>query len=60
MDAENRAEWSKPFNRISEKISDLAYELTDNKDVNEFASEMESHQKELETAILSFKKALGK
>ncbi len=58
MDSKNRSEWAKDFERISGKISSLAQELTDNKNVYEFINEMESKKKDLEIAIDSFKKVL--
>lgn len=58
MDSQKRAEWAAVFEKIAERISTLAWELTDNKDVNEFLKEMEGHHKSLGDELNAFKKIL--
>ena len=55
MDKENREEWSKHFQDITRKIDNLCSELEDNKDIKEFANEMEKHINNLKKCLETFK-----
>ncbi|HSW77085.1 MAG TPA: hypothetical protein VLG50_08560 [Candidatus Saccharimonadales bacterium] len=55
MTKDERVDWAGHFNRVAEKISDLAHELEDNKDVNEFLQEIQRHARELEKNINAVK-----
>lgn len=56
MNKETRNEWRDEFEKIGSKISELAYELSDNKDPKEFIDEMLEHKMDLEKTIASFNK----
>ena len=58
MDNDDRAEWAEEFDKIATKINKLTYNLKNNKDVNEFIKELESHKKDLESKIILFKDAI--
>jgi hypothetical protein len=54
MDKEEREQWKDDFSDVASKITEVAYELLNNKDVHEFIKEMTKHKDKLEKHIKIF------